>query len=190
MTGWALPTAAVLGGRRIEINSDYRDVLRVLSWLGGERGVEYTPEERWYIALRLFYRNFAAMDEALYGEAAAYLSEFLAGGKPQERGVPTPKLLDWEQDAALIVAAVNRVAGCEIRALPYLHWWSFLAWFTDIGEGAFATVVAIRAKRAGGKKLEKWEQEYYRSHRAEVELRPHLSAAEKAERAKLEALLR
>ena len=53
-----------------------------------------------------------------------------------------------------------------MRTLPYLHWWSFLAWFDAIGEGSFATVVAIRDKLRRGKRLENWELDYYRTHRA------------------------
>ena len=71
-----------------------------------------------------------------------------------------PKLMDWEQDARAIVADVNKVAGMEIRALTYLHWWTFLSWFHAIGEGQLSTVVSIRDKLRRGKKLEQWEKEH------------------------------
>ena len=57
--------------------------------------------------------------------------------------------MDWQQDAPLIAAGIGRAAGQDVRTLPYLHWWSFLALFDAIGEGSFATVVAIRDKSCG-----------------------------------------
>lgn len=76
-----------------------------------------------------------------------------------------------------------------MRTLPYLHWWSFLALFDAIGEGSFATVVAIRDKLRRGKRLENWELDYYRTHREAVELRAPASAEENAEKQRLLALL-
>jgi hypothetical protein len=66
------------------------------------------------------------------------------------------------------------------ETIAHLHWWSFLAWFDAIGEGSFATVVAIRDKLRRGKRLENWELDYYRTHRAVVELRGVESAEEQA----------
>ena len=77
----------------------------------------------------------------------------------------------------------------DVRTLPSLHWWSFLAWFDAIGEGSFATVVAIRDKLRRGKRLENWELDFYRTHRAAVELRSPASPAQEAEKQRLLALL-
>ena len=116
------------------------------------------------------------------------MADFLAGGTA-EQAKPGPRLIDWQRDADWIVAGVNRAAGCEVRALPYLHWWSFLGWFAAIGEGPLATAVAIRDKLRRGKKLEGWELDYYRAHRARIDLRAPLSAEERAAREELLARL-
>ena len=97
--------------------------------------------------------------------------------------------IDWQQDAELIVGGVNKVAGCEVRALPYLHWWTFIAYFMNIGSGPLATVVGIRHKLAKGQKLEKWEQQFYRENKEIVDLRPQLTKEEEAEKQRLLALL-
>ena len=183
MNAWTLPVCVTVGGQPRAVYTDYRDILYLLNWLDGPRGAALRPDERWYVALALFYRDFAALDPALYPEAAAALAAFLAAGQP---AAPAgPRLIDWQKDAGLIVAGVNRAAGCEVRALPYLHWWSFIAWFAAIGEGALATVVAIREKLARGKRLEGWELEHYRAHRAQIDLRPEPTAAERAEKERL-----
>ena len=94
-----------------------------------------------------------------------------------------------EQDAPLIAADINKAAGCEVRALPYLHWWTFMAWFNSIGDGQLATLLRVRSKLHHGQKLQPWEQDYYRKNKAIVDLRPRLNPAEIAERQRLQRLL-
>lgn len=190
---WTLPQAVAVEGEEYAIHSDYRDILGIIAWLTGAEGADLDPGQRWYVALRLFYPRFAAMPRSRWGPAAEALAAFIAGGRPGGRG-DGARLLDWRQDAPLIVSGVNRVAGQDVRALPYLHWWSFLASFDAIGEGALCTVVAIRDKLRRGKKLEPWELDFYRSHRAQVDLRPLPAgpadaAADRAEHDRLLALL-
>ena len=179
---------AELGGVRYAIRSDYRDVLELLRWLNGQADPALDQSERWYVAMRLFYPEFAALPQSLWPDATQFLTEFLAAGR-REQPRPGPALMDWQQDAPLIAAGISKAAGQDVRTLPYLHWWSFLAWFDAIGEGSFATVVAIRDKLRRGKRLENWELDYYRTHRAVVELRGVESAEEQAEKRRLLALL-
>ena len=74
------------------------------------------------------------------------------------------KLVDWKQDAQLIAGAINLVAGKEIRAEAYLHWWTFMGYYLNIGECAFSTIVGIRHKIKSGKKLENHEKEFKRDN--------------------------
>jgi hypothetical protein len=100
-----------------------------------------------------------------------------------------PKLLDWDQDAQVIIADINKVAGTEVRSLPFLHWWTFLSFFHAIGEGQLSTLISIREKLRTGKKLEKWEQEYCRRNRSRVALPKKYSPEELAEQERLKRLL-
>ena len=172
MTGaWGLPMQAVIEDRVYEIHTDYRDILELLRWLDGTAAPELDRGERWYVAMRLFYPEFAALPQPLWPDATQFLTEFLAAGR-REQPRPGPALMDWQQDAPLIAAGISKAAGQDVRTLPYLHWWSFLSAFDAIGDGTFATVVAIRDKLRRGKKLEPWELDFYRTHRAAVDLRP------------------
>ena len=114
------------------------------------------------------------------------MASFLCCGRQERPGV---KLLDWQHDAALIVADVNKVAGQEVRSLPFLHWWSFLSWFHAIGQGQLSAVVGIRDKLRQGKPLEGWEKDFYREHKAQVDLPKRYSRQELQERQRLEQLL-
>ena len=188
MNPWTLPTALPVAGQDRPVQTDFRDVLDILAWLDGPDDT-LRPDERWYVALALFYRDFDALPPAAWPEAARALAGFLAGPQAEAPGRAGPRLIDWQRDAGLIVAGVNRAAGCEVRALPYLHWWSFLGWFAAMEPGALGTVVAIRDKLHRGRRLEGRELEYYRAHRDQIDLRPAPTAAERAERDRLLALL-
>jgi len=62
--------------------------------------------------------------------------------------------------------------------LQYLHWWTFFSYYMEIGEGLFSQVVSIRSKKAQHKKLEKYEQEFYRENKKLVDIRKPLSEEE------------
>lgn len=179
---WSLPTSAVIGGAEYPINADFRDVLEIFRYMDDPDQPEYV---RWRIALALFYEG--EIPEEHQQEAMEYLAEFIACGEQGSK--PTPKLLDWEQDCQTIVADVNKVAGMEIRAMPFLHWWTFMAWFNAIGEGQLSTLVSIRDKLHRGKKLEKWERDYYQKNKSKVDLKKRYSAEELAEQERLKKIL-
>ena len=79
--------------------------------------------------------------------------------------------------------------GEGLRTLPYLHWWSFLALFDAIGEGALPRWWPSGTKLRRGRRLENWELDFYRTHRTMVELRPAATAEEQVEKQRLLAML-
>ena len=182
MNSWSLPQRAQIGRNTYDLHTDYRDILEIFRYLDDPA---YGDFLRWQIALALFYEQpVPAQDQQ---EAIDYLCRFIRCGEPEAPA--GAKVLDWQQDAPLIVADINAAAGQEIRSLPYLHWWSFMAWFHAIGEGQLSAVVAIRQKLARGKKLEPWEQKFYRENRQRVELKKRDSRQNQAEKDRLEAIL-
>ncbi|MGN0983665.1 MAG: Gp15 family bacteriophage protein [Gemmiger sp.] len=186
MDTWTLPTAVEVGGKSRAVRTDYRDILGVIAAL---EAPDDPPFVRWRVAMALFYEDWRAIRETDTAEALARMTEFIACGQQDDPHKKPRKLLDWQQDAGIIVADINRVAGCEIRALPYLHWWTFIAYFNAIGEGQLSTLLRVRDKVQRGKKLDDWEKDYYRDNRARVRLRRTYSAEEQAERDRLNALL-
>lgn len=182
MTGWNLPSTATIGGAEYKLNTDYRDILGIMKYLNDPDTPEFL---RWQIAIALFYEGDIPYEHQY--EAMEYLANFIACGETDTK--PGPVLLDWEQDVLTIVADINKVAGTEIRSVRHLHWWTFLAYFRAIEEGQLSTLITVRSKLQCGKKLEKWEQEYYRSNRKRVDLKKKYSAEELAEQDRLQKLL-
>lgn len=175
INAWALPSSAVIDGKEYKINADFRDVLEIIHYLTDSSRPDFI---RWQIALGLFYVDI--IPEHHQQKAMEYLSQFISYGSTEAK--PGPKLLDWDQDSQMIVADVNKVAGFEIRAVPFLHWWTFLSYFYGIGEGQLSNVVSIRNKKAKGKKLEKWEQEYYRENKSVIDIKPAETEETRAEK--------
>ena len=161
----------MIGGSEYPINADFRDVLEIIGYLNDISRPEFI---RWRTAVGLFYDG-EVPDKYLH-EAMEYLAEFISYGEGDN--APGPKLMDWEQDAKIIIGEVNKVAGIEVRAVPFLHWWTFLSYFYGIGEGQLSTIVSIRSKLKRGKKLEKWEREWYVKNRSAVDFEVKLTSAE------------
>lgn len=181
MSLWILPRTAQIGGKSYEIHPDFRDILEIFSYLGDPD----LPEPfRWRIALALFYEGQIPPEHRQ--EAMEFLADFIRYGVEDR---PGPRLLDWEQDAGAIIAGVNAAAGQEIRDEPFVHWWTFLSWFSAIGKGELATLVSIRSKLSRGQQLDDWEQAFYRQNRTRVDLKVRYTADELAQRERLNAML-
>lgn len=159
---YGLPKTAEIGGVEYPINTDFRDVLEILDYLNDSARPEYI---RWQIALGLFYEG--NIPEQLQREAMEFLSEFVSYGEKNTQS--GPKLMDWKQDSQIIISDVNKVAGREVRETKYLHWWTFLSYFYGIGEGQLSTIISIRSKKRSGKKLEKWEEEFYKKNKKRID---------------------
>ena len=99
-------------------------------------------------------------DEETVKELAEGMMTFFNCGQDDDNNTPTPKLIDWDKDAQMIMSAINKVAGKEVRAEEYTHWWTFVGYYMAIGESTLSTVVSIRNKILKGEKLEKWEQKF------------------------------
>ena len=185
MNLWELPTSVLANGHEYPIRTDYRAVLDLLTALS-DRDMQGDDErETNYIRCELIRQiMFENPDELLpedAEEAFKAVSEFIDMGiEPSDK--KSPKVMDWEQDATLIIPAVNRVVGHEVRADKYMHWWTFLSAYMEIGECTFSHILSIRQKKATGKKLEKWEQEYIRNNKNIVLLKDKLTDQEKKER--------
>ena len=171
---YGLPTTVTIGDEEIPIRSDFRAILDIMEAFNDPNLDDYDKTE---VMLDIFYPEPDRITDMQ--EAINQCLIFMDGGKKQGTKKKSPRLVDWEQDFDHIIAPVNRVLGYEARAVEYLHWWTFLAAYMEIGgDCVFSQVVSIRDKKARGKKLEKHEREWYRRNRDMVDLKTHLSDAQ------------
>lgn len=164
---YLLPTTAEIDGIEYKIRSDYRCILDIFSALND---VNLSNEEKAIVILCVFYEESEKIPRDKVQEAIKECFKFINCGN-EEPKKKTQKLVDWDKDFQYIVAPINRVVGKDIRGETYLHWWTFMSAYYEIGgECVFSQIVRIRNKKAQGKQLDKTEQEWYKDNREIVDI--------------------
>lgn len=179
---YSLPKTVMNGGKELDIRYDFRPILDILEVVNDP---ELSDEDKAEAIIGIFYVN----PEEITDIRAAIKECFLFIDAGQEQKKKSAKLVDWQQDFQYIIAPINRVIGTEIRSIPYdaerneggFHWWTFLGAYMEIGsECLFSQIVNIRDKKARGKKLEKYESEWYRRNADIVNIKKHYTESEEA----------
>ena len=161
---YEIPTKIIVDGKEFPIrnNGDYRMVLDCFKAL---QDADLNPKERVFCSLIIFYADINSIaDINKFTDLETAITEmfdFFNCGKAQSVGKKmNHKLIDWEGDSQMICSAINKVANKEVRAEPYIHWWTFMGYYSAVGESLLSTVITIRDKMMRGKKLEKHEREF------------------------------
>ena len=187
---WSFPTSLNIGGVDYEIRTDYRAVLDLFTALNDpelqDESEELTAYAQTQCILQIMFPQCDDIPEEHIQEALQKVSEFIDMGIRDEK--KKLKTMDWEQDAPIIIPAVNKVLNTEIRAQKYIHWWTFLGAYMEIGESLFSNVVSIRQKKAKGQTLEKWEKEFYKENKALIDLKEKYTEVELAEQERFKRL--
>lgn len=163
---WKLPKEICIHNDLYRIRTDYRAILDILK---AAADPELTDQEKNIVMLEILYMNPEEIPPEHLEEALIKGKEFIDCGI-REEGKEKVRLMDWEQDSPIIASAINKTVGKDVRSLKYMHWWTFMGAYMEIGDGLFHQVIMIRQKKAKKKKLEKWEQEFYRKNRSLVDL--------------------
>lgn len=171
MNVWSFPTFLNIGGVEYEIRTDYRVVLDLLMALNDPELTDSDNKISAYmqsrVILEIMFPDCDNIPQEHIQEALDKVAEFIDMGIGDDS--KKPKTMDWEQDAPIIIPAINKVLNKEIRAEKYMHWWTFLGAYMEIGEGLFSNIIHIRQKKAKGKKLEKWEQDFYKENKSLID---------------------
>lgn len=177
MINYDLPKSVTIDGIDYPIRNDgdYRVILDIIAALHDE---ELNERQKAVTALWIFYGDNVPQNmQAALSEMMRFIN---LGEEEKAEESAKPPVMDWEQDFMLIVPPINKALGFEVRAVQYLHWWTFVSGYQEMdGENTFSTVVKIRKKRQNGEKLDKAEQKFFNEHRDLVILRQKLSDEEK-----------
>jgi len=170
MNTHTLPTSLEIDGIEYPFDADFRNIIYIFSALNDP---DLLDAEKVMVALNLFFDDAESIPKDKIEYAAKEMFAFMQmGEEPKSSKHKNDKpLYSWEQDFNIIVAPVNRILNTDIRGLEFLHWWTFLSAFYEIGECTFSTYVSIRNKLNKGKKLEKYEQTLYNENREQIVLK-------------------
>lgn len=182
-----LPTSLEVNGNIYDIRSDFRDCLTILQAFNDD---ELSDTEKQVVMLECLYVDWEDIPQEDIVEAISKAIWFLnCGDTISDTHTNSKPVYDWEQDEQMIFSSINKVAGREVRALDYLHFWSFIGFFNEIGEGMFSSVVNIRSKKNKHKKLEKHEQEFYKENKNIIDLKRRYTNQELADLQALDEIL-
>lgn len=162
MGSFDLPYTVEIDGKEFKIRNrcDFRIVLQCIKALNDS---ELTEDQRIQCALIIFYEDYDQIRD--YQLAVSEMFRIISYNDPGSNDQQKPQIMDWEKDFPQIAPPVSRILGYDVRTPEkYTHWWTFLGGYMEIGECTFATIISIRNKKQKGKKLEKWEEDYYREH--------------------------
>lgn len=183
---YSLPKKVNIAGADVPVRYDFRVMMDIFEVMAMD---DLTEQERIYVALSYFYPDFPQLPDApVYKESVMEMFRFINGGKTEKPGKKQPKLISWQDDFPYICSAINRVLGYDCRGVEYdpeantggVHWWTFLSAYMEIGDCFFAQIVAIRSKKAKGKKLEKADQKFYNENREIIDVVNKATAADEA----------
>lgn len=163
-----LPKTVEIGGEEYAINSDYRCILDIFEMLSDP---ELDNEDKAQAMAEMFYPDHESIPYSLREEAIRQCVAFINCGDDDVQENNQKKFMDWQQDFPLIASPVNHVLGTEIRAVEYLHWWTFISAYQEIGDCTFAQIVNIRVKKNKKQKLDKSEQEFYKKNKRLVDFK-------------------
>lgn len=172
MDKWSFPTSITVGGKDYKIRTEFNAVLDLFVALNDTECKGDTEEETNIIQammiLQIMIPNCDDIPNEHIQEAIDKVCEFIDYGVRDNGN--NPKTMDWEQDANILIPEINKILGYEVRN-PEIktHWWTFLGAYMGIGESLFSNVVKIRHKKAKGKKLEKYEQEFYKENKSLID---------------------
>lgn len=162
-----IPTSITIQDQSFAIRNkgDYRVVLDCFSALND---TELSDQERMIACLIIFYEDLESAEDINnlpdVEEAIKKMYDFFNCGEEDIGAKANHRLIDWDKDSQMICAAINKVSNKEIRLEPYIHWWTFMGYYTAVGDSLLAQVVGIRHKIVTNKKLEKYEQQFKRDN--------------------------
>jgi len=164
---YELPKSMIVNGNEYKFCSDFREILEVIIPLNDPDLLE---EEKIFCSANLFFEDFESVRNEDVNDCISQMMKFISGNKVEDSKQDTKPVMDWEKDLSLIIAPINRIANHDIRDDEYIHWWTFLSYFMEIGECTFSTYVGIRTKRNKGKKLEDYEKEIYKNNKSAIDI--------------------
>ena len=121
MTAYELPTSLSISVVDFSIRTDFRAIIDILIAMNDP---ELDEQAKAVVMLQILFEDWQSIPAECLDEACQKASDFIDCGQSDDNpNHPKPRLMDWEQDGDMIVPAVNKVAGKEIKIFfaPFLR---------------------------------------------------------------------
>ena len=130
-----LPDGVVVHGRKIRLDFDFRNVLRMMEILGDDK---LMPKARDYLAVKCLTKHPRHVSETLEAIRKTLFEE-----RPDRS---EKKVTSFEQDAGMIRTAFRQEYGIDLFR-DRLHWLEFSELLSNLPEGnRYAEVIGIRVR--------------------------------------------
>jgi len=180
-----LPKQIEVAGVYRNIRTNYKDIITILIMF---EDPDLTQEEKVWDCLDILFFGINNIPQKDYDAAFQAALKFIDHGIEKENE-KSPRLMDWEKDEPILIPAINKSAGFDVTRVPYIHWWTFMGYYMEIGDNSvFTQVVNIRNKQAKNKKLNDAEKEFYKQNKKLITLPKKRDKEEQAEYDRLNAL--
>lgn len=176
MSAYDLPTSLMIGDVEHPIRTGWRVVMDIFAMYNDP---DFDNDMKTVGLIKILFPGWKDIPPEDIPEAIEKACAFLdCGQKPDSRY--RPRLVDWEDDAPLIIPAINQVADMEVRDNPNIHWWTFFGWYMSIEKSLFSSVLHIRKKQSSGKPMDKWEKDFLKDNKELVSMKKRNTAEDKA----------
>lgn len=133
-----LPDSVTVNGKRIKLNLEFRNVLRMIDILNNNN---LMIEAREYLAVKCICRH---PQKRMIREIIKEVRKLIL--PEQEFQEEHQRIMDFEQDSEMIIAAFRQVYGINLLK-DRLHWFEFSALLSNLPSGnRFSEVLGIRAR--------------------------------------------
>ena len=140
-----LPDCVIVDDKKISIETDYRPSLRTIMAFEDN---DLTMEEKFAVMSMNIYPTQKEISQAMLEQGMWFLN----GGDNyrSDEIVIRTRTYSMAKDANLIFAAFQQTHRIDLQT-AHLHWWKFLALFSDLGsDTAFCQLVGLRQRLADG----------------------------------------
>ena len=130
-----LPDGVIVRGRKIKLDFDFRNVLRMMEILGDDK---LMPKARDYLAVKCLTKHPRYVSETLEAIRKVLFEEIPNRSEK--------KVTSFEQDAGMIRTAFRQEYGIDLFR-DRLHWLEFTELLGNLPEGSrYAEVIGIRVR--------------------------------------------
>lgn len=142
------PNYTVVKGNKYEVVTDFRNYIQLTEIL---REKALTDEEKWFFIINSFYKNVPNEDglDLIEGIIAFATMDIDYFEKDREiiidENNEIKELIDYKQDAGLIISSFLQYYNIDLTTIKYLHHWKFKMLLENIDDKSkIGQVISIR----------------------------------------------